>query len=498
VLRKADIMWELGELRECISYLENLAKNLPSITLKTIQLEQSYEREYGLPYGHPSIEKIEAFINWMKNNGAVFDKIRMKYYAPDYRGVHTTKQLEPSEVFLKVPKSLIITAQKGKETYLGTKMLKAKLRFHWEYLVYITVFILTQLHDFKSFWKPYMSVYPRDVCHFPIFYTNEEKSLLKGSPILQHIEEEIKEMTEEYEAIVSAVPEFREFSLEEYMKNKTLVISRVFCVKMNGVVERVIVPLADMCNHNNEQISEINCNDKEFMVTANKPIKAKDPICIYYGQKPNYRFLFYYGFLIEGNKHNCIYINLSFNKDDPNVRHKEVLIGSNLAIKTFKVYETHNDKLFCYLRFIEYKGKLGIFGRYLTPEVPNVLICKFLKRKLKCPILSLENERCVLKKVKVIATEYLSKYPDSYNLDIELLQHNNLSFNTRNCIILRSDEKLILRNLILLADIALHIIEMKTIKEVEEYLNQQKDVPYREYFEKSLVPFMNKCFNKTK
>jgi hypothetical protein len=82
VLKKADILWELGEWRESISYLENLAKNLPSIALKTIQLEQLYEKEYGLPYGHPSIEKIERFISWMRSNGVVFDKIRMKYYAP--------------------------------------------------------------------------------------------------------------------------------------------------------------------------------------------------------------------------------------------------------------------------------------------------------------------------------------------------------------------------------------------------------------------------------
>jgi hypothetical protein len=96
-----------------------------------------------------------------------------------------------------------------------------------------------------------------------MFYTSEEKLLLKGSQMLQHIEEEIREMTEEYEAIVSAVPEFKEFSLEEYMRTKTLVISRIFCVKMNEVVERVLVPLADMFNHSTEKVSEISYNDKE-------------------------------------------------------------------------------------------------------------------------------------------------------------------------------------------------------------------------------------------
>eukprot|EP00826_Nyctotherus_ovalis_P023192 TRINITY_DN17842_c0_g1_i3.p1 TRINITY_DN17842_c0_g1~~TRINITY_DN17842_c0_g1_i3.p1 ORF type:complete len:353 (-),score=107.19 TRINITY_DN17842_c0_g1_i3:105-1163(-) len=347
-----------------------------------------------------------------------------------------------------------------------------------------------------------MNVYPRDVSHFPMFYSDEERKLLAGAEMLEHVEEEIEEVTEEYEAIVSAVPEFKEYSLEEYVKNKTLVISRIFYVKMNGVIERVMVPLADMFNHHYERVGETSwCyNDKEeaFTVSAVKPIAAGDAIYEHYGQKPNYRFLFYYGFLIENNMHNCVYIKLSFNKDDANVRHKASLIGAdvNSYIKAFKFFEyynideAHNDKFFSYLRLVEYKGSLGVFGRYLNPEVPNVMMCKFLKRKLRCPVLSVENEKCVLEKVKAVAKERLAKFPDPYESDMELLQNKSLSFNERNCIVFRSDEKRIFRGLIELADLGLKLIEMKTA--AQTYYEQLPTLPYAKYFEKLLLPFLNK------
>jgi len=55
-----------------------------------------------------------------------------------------------------------------------------------------------------------------------MFYTSDEKELLRGSPMFEHITNEIKEITEEYNSIVSAVPQFKKFTLDEYIKNKNL------------------------------------------------------------------------------------------------------------------------------------------------------------------------------------------------------------------------------------------------------------------------------------
>ncbi|MDR3736658.1 MAG: SET domain-containing protein [Acidobacteriaceae bacterium] len=183
-------------------------------------------------------------MKWMREGGARFKNVRMRYYGPDFRGVHACGPINPSEVFLQVPHSLIITPQSGKELEIGAKILKANVKLNWDYLVYITIFLMNEMHNPESKWKPYLDVYPRLANGFPMFYSEYEKSLLKGTPMLEHIASETGQIKEEYLRILEAVPEFKKFTCEEYIRNKVLVVSRIFYVRMHSVTERIMVPLA--------------------------------------------------------------------------------------------------------------------------------------------------------------------------------------------------------------------------------------------------------------
>ncbi len=286
MIRKAEAMWELGRLKEAVGSLQGGDK---AVTEKQEEMKKLYEKSYGLPYGHPTMDKIERFVRWMEENGAKFNKIRMRYYGPDYRGVHTTEAIQPSELFLSVPHKLIITPQKGRETPMGMKIVKSGVKVNWDYLLYITLFLMTEFHKPDSWWKPYLDVYPHSVDSFPMFYTPAERKLLMGSPMWEQIDDEIKEIKYEYDAIVAAVPEFKQFSLDEYMKNKTLVISRIFFVTIHGKVDRIMVPLADMFNHHYERLGETvwryNDRDEAFNVNAQKLIKVGDPVPIRNGDE---------------------------------------------------------------------------------------------------------------------------------------------------------------------------------------------------------------------
>ena len=234
----------MSRFHEAAKFLEESMASGLALSDKLTAIKSSISADYGLPHDHELLHKIERFMRWMGDNDAKFSKIRMKYYAPDYRGVHARKAIMDREVFLSVPKQLIITPQKGRETEIGAKIKASGVRLSWDYLVYITVFLMVQFHDASSWWAPYMDVYPKLVSNFPMFYSEEEKKELQGSPMLKHIDSEIKEIKDEYELIVAAVPEFKQFSFEEYIRNKTLVISRIFFVKIRGVTERIMVPLA--------------------------------------------------------------------------------------------------------------------------------------------------------------------------------------------------------------------------------------------------------------
>lgn len=209
----------------------------------------------------------------------------------------------------------------------------------------------------------------------------------------------------------------------------------------------------DMFNHYYDKVGQTfwryEDKDDSFNVTAQRVIPAGEPICENYGVKPNYRFLFYYGFVIENNRKNCVYIKLFLNKDDPLTELKRRLVGITRKgyIKQFKFFDYFNEnektdnKFLGYLRFIEFSGDLNSLVKYITPSVDKVEICHATKRKLRMPAISLDNEEKMLEKLKMITEKCLKKYPQTYEEDLRMLEDPKLSFNRRNTLIFRSGEK---------------------------------------------------------
>ena len=124
------------------------------------------------------------FVKWLKDGGAVFDKIKMRYYSPDYRGVHARSKIKKNEVFLTIPKDLIITLEMAKAAPIGSKMEKAKVNLLSPKHSYLSSYVLQELKKPHTKWEPYLDILPKSTNNFPIFFTPEEKKWLEGSPFL--------------------------------------------------------------------------------------------------------------------------------------------------------------------------------------------------------------------------------------------------------------------------------------------------------------------------
>ncbi len=151
-----------------------------------------------------------------------------------------------------------------------------------------------------------------------------------------------------------------------------------------------------------------------------------------------------------------MYVTLHLDADDPRWASKELMIGlyngSYIRVcKYFERYAEHlkpNTKFLGYLRFIVYDGDLNALCPHLIPAVSSLATCTPEKRKIKVPPLSIANETKMLEKLKVIGQACLSKYPDPYEEDLRLLEGSvPLTFNQRNCIRLRADDKKVLKPL---------------------------------------------------
>ena len=64
-------------------------------------------------------DRFETLFAWMKEGGGNFDKLKLRYYAPDYRGVHAARNIKKGETILYVPKNEIITLEMAMESPIG-------------------------------------------------------------------------------------------------------------------------------------------------------------------------------------------------------------------------------------------------------------------------------------------------------------------------------------------------------------------------------------------
>ena len=94
-----------------------------------------------------------------------------------------------------------------------------------------------------------MDLLPKSCIEFPVFFDEEELAQLEGSPFKELLEDIQVGIDLIYDDICRLVPEFKQFDLMEYCEVLTIIQSRAFVLKINGVKSLCLVPFADMFNH---------------------------------------------------------------------------------------------------------------------------------------------------------------------------------------------------------------------------------------------------------
>tara|TARA_B100001057_G_C22795426_1_gene929415 strand:+ start:115 stop:1221 length:1107 start_codon:yes stop_codon:yes gene_type:complete len=277
-------------------------------------------------------KNVENMLTWLKDNGALVDDIYFKQHKKE-RSVFTHKSINSGHIPIKIPLSCIIHDGLGEKSKYGimfnnndhSKIINKKLSL-------IAIFMLEEMRKQDSFFFPYFNSLPDDVSNFPVFWDTETLSLLKGSKLLNDIENRKKEFVNDYEIISACCKGFsQDYSFEEFLYVRILIGSRNFGITIDGIKRSSMVPLADMLNHsvNNNIIWYFNDSNKFFEMTANtfigKGIELEDT----YGKKNNSKMLIYYGFLLDDNPLDYIKLVININGKD----HYFEFTNSNASIK---------------------------------------------------------------------------------------------------------------------------------------------------------------------
>jgi protein-histidine N-methyltransferase len=77
---------------------------------------------------HPERHRFNTMFNWMKEGGATFPKLKLRYYTEDYRGVHASTQIEKGETILYVPLKQLLTLDMAMQSPIGSLMAARNFR----------------------------------------------------------------------------------------------------------------------------------------------------------------------------------------------------------------------------------------------------------------------------------------------------------------------------------------------------------------------------------
>ena len=62
-----------------------------------------------IPDRHPLKMRFDAFLEWVKKNGAKFDKVGAVFHSPNERRMYATADIELGEEVVFIPKKIFIT-----------------------------------------------------------------------------------------------------------------------------------------------------------------------------------------------------------------------------------------------------------------------------------------------------------------------------------------------------------------------------------------------------
>ena len=124
--RKALALWELPHIDGTAEKVIEVLKEAIILDPENVEIQKMLEfaeSELSLDKNVPVMEekqRFDALFDWMKTDGAEFNKLKLRYYAPDYRGVHAARDIKKGETIVYVPLKEIITLEMAMETPIGS------------------------------------------------------------------------------------------------------------------------------------------------------------------------------------------------------------------------------------------------------------------------------------------------------------------------------------------------------------------------------------------
>nr|XP_020668561.1 histone-lysine N-methyltransferase setd3 isoform X2 [Pogona vitticeps] len=199
-------------------------------------------------------------IKWARENGASTEGFEVANFGEEGFGLKATREIKAEELFLWVPRKLLMTVESAKNSILGSlysqdRILQAMgnitLAFH----------LLCERCNPNSFWLPYIQTLPNEY-NTPLYFEEDEVQYLHSTQAIHDVFSQYKNTARQYAYFykviqthpnASKLPLKDSFTYDDYRWAVSSVMTRQNQIPAEdgSRVTLALIPLWDMCNHTN-------------------------------------------------------------------------------------------------------------------------------------------------------------------------------------------------------------------------------------------------------
>lgn len=265
-------------------------------------------------------------MSWAQDSGASCAGFEIGSFGDEGLGLRATKDIKAEELFLWIPRKMLMTVESAKNSVLGPlysqdRILQAMGN------VTLALHLLCERSEPASPWLPYIKTLPAEY-DTPLYYEEEEVRHLLGTQAVQDVLSQYKNTARQYayfykvvqtHPTASKLPLKDAFTFDDYRWAVSSVMTRQNQIPTEdgSRVTLALIPLWDMCNHTNGLITTgYNLEDDRCECVALQDYKQNDQIYIFYGTRSNAEFVIHNGFFFEDNAHDRVKIKLGVSKSE--------------------------------------------------------------------------------------------------------------------------------------------------------------------------------------
>ena len=213
-LRKSNALLNIVRVPEAIECIKTgIAIEPENEEFKKLLEEAEHElkEDTKIPEDNPVKQQFNLMFKGLNENGAKFDKLKLRYYTQDYRGVHAAAPIKNGETVVYIPFDQMLTSMHVKDNEYVQKHSKALMdKFGAGVIDHasLALYILTEWKKPDARFKAYFDTMPKTYDEFPVMFDDKMLDMVKGTNLHKSALQRKEIYTSRYEFLKSLEESF--------------------------------------------------------------------------------------------------------------------------------------------------------------------------------------------------------------------------------------------------------------------------------------------------